>query len=392
MMRLLGALFCILWSIPGVAQDLRALARVDQAASVLEDTDNGLRLGLALNQAVPFRVFTLDDPRRVVLEFREVAFEPGIVALDQADRVSGIRAGRAREGWSRLSLELAGPMVVTTAWMETEGLSGGAMVHLEMVQSDAASFAETARLEERAAPVPSSPAPRADGKIVVALDPGHGGVDPGAQREGVDEADLMLTFAVELRETLLRSGNYDVVLTRESDRFVSLPGRVTIARQAGAHMFLSLHADALAEGRARGVTIYTLSDTASDAASAALSERQDRADIVAGIDLTGDDDGIASVLIDLARAKTAPRTHALADELVVSLREALGRLHKRPRLSAGFSVLKAPDIPSVLLELGFMSSQEDLNNLRDPVWRALAAEGIRAGLDAWAFADAAVRR
>ena len=226
--------------------------------------------------------------------------------------------------------------------------------------------------------------------IMVALDPGHGGVDPGALRDGTDEADLMLIFALELREVLLRTGQFDAVLTREGDWFVSLPERVTIARSAGADVFLSLHADALAEGRARGATVYTLSDTASDAASAALAEAHDRADLLAGVDLAGNDDEVAGVLIDLARLETAPRSGALADQLVAGLTAAGATLYNQPRLEAGFSVLKAADIPSVLLELGYLSDSGDLENLQNADWRARVQEGIRDAMLAWAREDAAI--
>lgn len=199
----------------------------------------------------------------------------------------------------------------------------------------------------------------------------------------------MLGFARELKEALLRGGVDDVVMTRTDDRFVSLPARVSVARAAGADLFLSLHADAIAKGRATGTTIYTLSQDATDAASAALAERQDRQDILAGVDLRAQDDQIATVLMDLARLQTAPRTDRLADEMVTGLQTHLGKLHKRPRLEAAFSVLKAPDIPSVLIELGFMSSETDLANLTDPRWRARAADGIVAAVNAWALDDTA---
>ncbi len=228
-----------------------------------------------------------------------------------------------------------------------------------------------------------------DRPIVVVLDPGHGGIDPGASRNGVDEAPLMLRFARELREVLLRTGRFDVVLTREADIFVPLERRQSIARAAGADVFISLHADALAEGQARGATVYTLSDTASDLASEKLAERHDRADLLAGLDLSAEDDRVAGILMDLARTETQPRSDALADYLVGALGAHVGPLYKRPRLSASFSVLKAPDIPSVLIELGFLSNPGDLENLLSEEWRARAATAIRDALLAWAVADAA---
>jgi N-acetylmuramoyl-L-alanine amidase len=231
-----------------------------------------------------------------------------------------------------------------------------------------------------------------DRKLRVVLDPGHGGIDPGAQHEGHDEADLMLTFARELQEILVLSGRYEVTLTRTEDVFVPLQTRVSLARAAQADVFLSLHADALSKGRATGTTVYTLSETASDEASAQLAERHDRDDLLAGVDLADQDDVIAGVLMDLARRETGPRAERLADRLVEAIEAATGNLYKKPRMAAGFSVLKAPDIPSVLIEVGFMSNPRDLASLTDPDWRARAARGILDALDAWTIEDAAEAR
>ncbi|MBF9061058.1 N-acetylmuramoyl-L-alanine amidase, partial [Rhodobacterales bacterium HKCCSP123] len=227
------------------------------------------------------------------------------------------------------------------------------------------------------------------GRLVVMLDPGHGGVDPGAVRGDHTEANLVLTFARELRDALRRTGRVEVVLTRDSDLFVPLPTRVTLARAAGADLFVSLHADALAEGVARGATIYTLSETASDAAAEALAEQHDRADLLQGIDLHGADDVVAGVLMDLARLETAPRSVALADTLVDEIGESDLTLHSRPHGEAGFTVLRAADIPSVLLEIGFMSDAQDLENILDPEWRARMQAALVEGILDWADADAA---
>jgi len=223
----------------------------------------------------------------------------------------------------------------------------------------------------------------------VVLDPGHGGIDPGAEVESAIEKDLMLQFALELRELLLRAGGFEVVLTREADEFVSLERRVALAHRAEADVFISLHADAYSDARARGTSVYTLSDTASDAASAALAERHNRTDILAGVDLSGQDDILADVLIDLARIETAPRAERLADAIIDELTSRKLPLLTRPLRQAGFSVLKAPDVPSVLIEVGYLSSPRDLANLRDAVWRAGVAEALRDALSAWRQEDMA---
>jgi N-acetylmuramoyl-L-alanine amidase len=154
-------------------------------------------------------------------------------------------------------------------------------------------------------------------------------------------------------------------------------------------LFISIHADALAEGRAEGATVYTLSDTASDAASAALAEQHDRADLLEGIDLAGTEDAVANVLMDLARTETAPRARAFADLLVQEIEVAGVQLHPRPRGEAGFTVLKAADMPSVLLEIGFLSDAGDLQNILDPVWREQMQGAITAAILEWAERDAA---
>ena len=179
------------------------------------------------------------------------------------------------------------------------------------------------------------------------------------------------------------------MLTRDDDIFVPLEQRQSVARAAGADVFISLHADALLEGRASGATIYTLAPEATDIASEKLAERHDRQDLLAGVDLSDQDDPVALVLMDLARLQTEPRTDRLANALVSELHRNIGNMHKRPRLKAAFSVLKSPDIPSVLIELGFMSSARDLANLQSPEWRARAAAGVRDALRLWAAGDAA---
>jgi N-acetylmuramoyl-L-alanine amidase len=224
----------------------------------------------------------------------------------------------------------------------------------------------------------------------VVLDAGHGGIDPGAEREGTDEKTLMLAFARELKEVLLRSGRFEVVMTRDADEFVSLEGRVALAHEARADVFLSLHADALAEGQAHGAVVHLLSESASDEASALLAERHDRDELLAGVDLTGQDDEVAGILMDLARQETRPRAERLARALIKGIRAADVPLNRKPLRRASFSVLKAADIPSVLLEVGFMSSPKDLDNLRDATWRRQMAGGIRDALLAWQAEDAAL--
>ena len=376
------------------AQDLSALARFDPAASAMRDTGQGIELRLSISQPVPWRVRLMDNPPRMVLDMREVDWR-GLQGMPrQGARVREVRAGVFRPGWSRLVAELSGPFTVTQAGMTTG--AGGAVVTIRLDPASSADFADRAGKADppewappRAADLPR-PEPRGEGPLVVVLDPGHGGIDPGAERDGHTEADLMLTFARSLKEEFLRQGGALVVLTRDEDVFVPLETRISIARAAGAHVFLSLHADALAEGQASGATLYTLSDEASDKAASTLAERHDRDDLLAGVDLTEQDDLVAQVLMDMARTETVPRIDRLAVALEGAIKAEGLAMHRRPRQSGGFSVLKSPDIPSVLIELGFLSSARDLRRLTDPDWRLRMARAIRAGVMAWAAEDAAL--
>ncbi len=393
LLRPLCAVLLILLALPLRAEGLSALARVDPMRSALVATGEGLELRLALSQPVPWRVRMLDNPPRMVIDTREVDWA-GAEVLAMVRPAVAMRAGSFRPGWSRLVLELDGPHRLAKAEMTT---GAAPRLDLVLVPTDAASLAaEAARpdlpdwgLPEAAELV--APLPEGRGPIVVVLDPGHGGIDPGAEREGQTEADLMLTFAREVKEALLRDGRFQVVLTRDDDIFVPLETRTSIAREAGADLFLSLHADALAEGDAQGATIYTLAAEASDAASEALAERHDRDDLLAGVDLTDQDDVVAEVLMDMARTQTRPRTDRLAAAIVSAIRASGLRMHRHPQQQGGFSVLKSPDIPSALLEVGFLSSDRDFKRLSDPAWRARLAEAVVQGIIAWSVEDAALR-
>ena len=395
MMRMLVAAMVAVWvALCGAsAQDLSALARLDPQSSSIGDTGQGVVVSLALSQPVPWRLRVLDAPPRLVLDVREVDWS-GIAQVSQASvRVTELRAGVFRPGWSRLVMEMTGPFLVDQAEMRTT--EGSARLVLRLEPASPGAFAAKAALPEpedwappKAADLPR-PERRGDGPVVVVLDPGHGGIDPGAEREGLSEAELMLTFARELKETLLRAGGFTVVLTRNEDVFVPLETRISIASAAGASVFLSLHADALAEGEAVGATIYTLAADASDAAAATLAERHDRDDLLSGVDLTGQDDLVAEVLMDMARTETLPRTQLLAETLRSAMDAAGLKMHRIPLQQAGFSVLKSPEIPSVLIELGFLSSPSDLERLRDRDWRARMTQAITSGLESWAVEDAA---
>lgn len=385
------------WLVPGWAQEFSASARLVGAESHATVIGQDVELSLSLTQAVPFRIFTLTQPNRLVLDFREVdwgGLDPTRFAA--IDLIKSVQAGRFQENWSRMVVVLSEPYAIAEGGMITDDTEGTAVVRVRLSEVSEATFEASSGTPEAAIwgeperAETEEPITRQTGDrpLVVVIDPGHGGIDPGAESGEFKEADLMLEFARALKEELLRAGNFEVVLTRESDTFVSLDGRVSIARASRADLFLSLHADALSEGQATGATVYTLSEEASDAAALGLAERHDRGDLLAGVDLSSHDDVVANVLMDLARTETEPRSIRLAQSVVEAIRDAGGRVHKRPHQFAGFSVLKAPDIPSVLIELGFLSSERDLANLRNETWRAATAAAIRAGIQIWAIEDA----
>jgi N-acetylmuramoyl-L-alanine amidase len=398
-MRMFSMIFrCVLllWllAFPGMAQELSALARLDPERSAILRAGAGVELRLAVSQPVPWRLRLLDAPPRLVIDTREVDWT-GIAAMPLPDTVPALRAGSFRPGWSRLVVDLSGPLRVASAEMQTS--PDGAVIRVTLTPTDPESFAASTALPdlpEWAVPEATAmppPLPRGGGPIMVVLDPGHGGIDPGAERDGQTEAALMLTFARELKEVLIRDGRFSVVLTRDDDLFVPLETRTSIARDVDADIFLSLHADALSEGEATGSTVYTLDARATDAASAALAERHNRDDLLAGIDLSEQDDVVAEVLMDMARTETGPRTDRLAQAVVRAIKAAEIRMHRSPQQTGSFSVLKSPDIPSVLLELGFLSSARDFSRLTDPEWRKRMAEAIRVALVDWAKDEAALR-
>ena len=395
MIRFALALLCV--ATPALSQDFSGLARVDPATSAIVDTREGMQITLGLSQVVPYRVFTLDDPRRLVVDFREVEWT-GIdkTVLDQSQIAADVRFGAFQHGWSRLVVDLDEPVTLETAELVTFQEDGSADLTLQFARSDASVYAEKSGAPAvgvwgiQAQP-PSLPAPTPDdGPLTVVIDPGHGGVDPGAVQGGVKEADLMLRLAIEVADGLNRSGNIRAVLTRDADLFVSLEGRMTIARAANADLMISLHADALEADEARGASVYTLNAEGSDRAAARMAERHDRGDLLAGVDLSEQDDRVATVLMDLARIQTEPQSQRFADTVVAGLRDAGARLNSRPRREGRLAVLNAPDFASVLIEAGFLSNARDREILSTSAGRAPIVRGIVAAVLVWAE-DEAIR-
>ena len=229
-------------------------------------------------------------------------------------------------------------------------------------------------------PVPFRQKPPAvHAKKLIMIDPGHGGVDPGAMsRSGVWEKNIVLAFVRELRRGLLATGQFRVLLTRDRDVFVRLRNRIAIARRAGADLFISVHADSIRNSRVRGTSVYTLSERASDKEAGTLAQKENKSDLIAGVDLKEQSDDVVNILIDLAQRETMNESAVFARKLVNELGKTRKMLRNTHRF-AGFAVLKAPDIPSVLVELGYLSNRSDERMLTDPKKRRrMAAAMARA--------------
>lgn len=398
-----AVLWPVLWAVLAVIVPSAAVAgaRIDPAESVISELPSGdVTATLALTQGVPHRVFVLSGPPRLVIDLRDTDIA-GIDArtLVLAPSVTDIRMGVYRPGWVRLVARLARPMRVHRAGMTVDEATGAARLAVRLTH-DPANRAPALpppsddplwRLADPT-PAPTDRPPLGARPTVVMIDPGHGGFDPGAQVEGVDEADIVLTFARDLAEVLNLREGIEAHLTRQSDVFVPLETRMVMARRVGADILISVHADALAEGRASGVTVYTLSREAADRASAELAAELNRADLVAGLDLGEADDPVAAALMDLARPATQARSRTLAELMVARIGDAMGQMRRRPHLSAAFEVLKAPDIASVLLELGFISNPLDRANMANPQWRRQVAEGIAGAIAEWTRIEGARQR
>ena len=383
---------CLALAGPAAAQDFSALARIDPATSAIADDGDGLRVDLSLSQTVPYRVFTLTDPMRVIVDFREVDFS-GLIPEDiwHDGVASQVAFGPLRPGWSRLAITLDRPMQVAQAGLAVDETSGAARLTLRLTPVDAAGFAAGAGGPDAVALPDASLSASLPpgGPLVVAIDPGHGGIDPGATRGAVQEADVMLQLAMEVAEAINRGGVMRAVLTRDADTFVALEDRMTIARSAGAGVMVSLHADALDDDVTRGASAYTLDAEGEDRSAQRMAERHERGDLLTGLDLTGQDDRVATVLMDMARAQTGPASDRLADALIAGLRGSGAVVNARPRRTGPLAVLNAADFPSALLEAGFLSSAADRAALTTPAGRAPIVAGIVQGLQDWAAFEAA---
>jgi N-acetylmuramoyl-L-alanine amidase len=358
---------------PAIASDAR-----------LSGNDRQTRLTIDLSRKIDMRAFTLADPYRVVVEIPQVNFQLPANTGDQGRGIiKAFRYGLVTSGGSRIVIDLTGPVRVTKAVVLAPADGKPAQMVLDVAAVDRETFLRAAAIDNhlpRARPPARADRgePAGDARPVVVIDPGHGGIDPGTRAaSGELEKDLTLEFATALRGKLEATGKYRVMMTRSDDRFIELSERVQIARQQRAQLLISIHCDALArgEGEAQGATVYTLSDKASDAEAQRLADAENRADAIGGVDLADAPNEIADILIDLAQRETKSFTANFARNVLKEM-SATARMHKHPQKSAGFRVLKAPDVPSVLIELGYVSNARDLKELVSETWRSRTSEAI----------------
>ncbi len=343
------------------------------------------RLVMDLSRSIDIAAFTLADPYRVVIDLPQVIFQfPARTGEQARGLIKAFRYGLVMQGGSRIVVDATGPVRIDKAFVVAAADGQPARLVLDLVSTDRASFMRTLALENR--PVREAKKPERDtskrpndGRPLIVIDPGHGGPDTGTvASSGEMEKAIVLEFAQALSEKLEKSGKYRVLMTRTDDRFVPLGERVRFARHEGAALFVSIHADALAargEADVRGATVYTLSDTASDSEAARLAEDENKADVIAGVDLSSEPEEVAGILVDLAQRETKNFSHHFARTVVAELKTA-AKLHRNPLKSAGFKVLKAPDVPSVLIELGYVSNKQDLKLMTSDAWRTRTSEAV----------------
>lgn len=343
------------------------------------------RFVLDASGAATHEVFVLADPYRVVVDLPDTTWALEATAGTKGrGQIAGFRFGPFRPGVSRLVLDLAGPALVKAAfWLSPRDGKGWRFV-IDLAPAERAEFLATVR--KPAAPpevqIPAVPPPRpADPRRTIVLDPGHGGVDPGAiGAGGTQEKEVTLGLARLAAARLSATGRYRMVLTRDGDAFLSLAERVRAARRADADLFVSIHADSIHDPKIRGATVYTLSEKASDREAEALAAKENRADVIAGVDLAGHSDEVGAILIDLAQRESLNQSTRFARLLVGEFHER--RLPARnTHRSAGFRVLTAPDVPSVLFETGYLTNRADEAALASPAGQRRIADALAAAIE-----------
>jgi N-acetylmuramoyl-L-alanine amidase len=357
------------------------------------------RFVLDLDKPIAHRAFALADPYRIVIDIPQVSFQlPAGVGIAGRGLIKAFRYGLVMPGGSRIVFDLTGPAKIANSYVLEAANGQPPRLVLELTEVDRTAFMQSLASEPRPElrpavadtkavqpAAPAKPAGPPDNRPVIVIDPGHGGPDNGTQAGGSDfmEKNLVLTFGLALRDRIEKSGKYRVVMTRDEDTFIALDERVRIARIQSAALFVSIHADALpkGEGDAQGATIYTLSEKASDAKAERLAEAENRSDSIAGVTIS-EEPAVTDILIDLAQRETRTFSNRFARALMNEMKTTV-RMHQHPLKSAGFRVLKAPDVPSVLVELGYVSNKGDRDHLVSDSWRNRAVGAMSQAIDAF---------
>ncbi len=356
------------------------------------------RLVLDLDRTADYRAFVLGDPYRMVIDLPAFEWKAGEVESPQNAGVLETRHGNLKPGISRIVFDMNRPISIQKAFVLPANGAKPPRLVIDFANVSAGLFKQTqsaiygslnvedvksnvvAKGTTQAPRVPIPP--KKAEKPLIIIDPGHGGVDPGAiGSNGVYEKKVVLAIAKELKKQLLDSGQYRVKLTRETDIFIKLSDRVKIARKHDGDLFLSVHADSLEDPSVQGASFYTLSEKASDAQTARLAARENKADLIAGIDLTVEDKDVANMLLDIAMRETSNQSNFFANTLVDRFKADSVKTLVTAHRSAGFAVLKAPDIPSVLVEAGFMSNKKEADLLNTHAHRKKIAKALKKGID-----------
>lgn len=388
------AFLWVLWGPLGPAAYAETPVVTDARIGVHEGVT---RFVFNVSDAVQVRAFTLAEPYRVVLDLPAVKWElPPSRPIPPGSLVTGFRYGPLAGGRVRVVIDLSGPVKLESVVLVPPQGERRYRLVADFVPTDAQTFLkgagwpadEKGNAARSQASAKEKPGRR---KPVIFLDPGHGGADPGATGpSGTLEKDIVLAVALKLRDVLRRTGRYQVFLTRETDIRLALRDRVSMARAAKADLMISIHADAagaaVVANMLRGATVYTLSENASDKEAEELANSENQADVIAGVDLTKEPNFVSSILIDLAQRETMNKSIRFAQTLVPELQNT-GRLVPKSHKFAGFRVLKAPDVPSVLVEIGFLSNVEDESQMRNSAWRQQLAQAIVRAIDRYFAAD-----
>lgn len=373
------ALLAIFWPVAACAE----LAATD--LKITGDAEQTI-IELSFDRDPQLQPMLLSHPHRLILDLPETLFAHGKIEPPKNSMVTSFRSGLMQEGRSRMIFALNGPFLVEN--LEKTVATDGRHHILKVVLKPVTDEQFAAQLAEQALATSSTSGGKSDrvvkgqegGPFKVIIDAGHGGIDSGASGlHGTAEKEVTLKFAKELKEALSAINGVSVYLTREDDRFIALGERVKIARQLDGDLFISIHADSISDKRLRGATVYTLSDHASDEVAQAVAHNENLADSIGGVDHGAVDEVVADILIDLTRRETMQYSVNIARKLVTALKDKTKLINNSHR-SAGFKVLKAPDIPSVLVELGYLSNEDDEKQISDPEWRKMIAGQLAAAI------------